>query len=139
MSGPRRGDPMVVREWLLYARADLDAARVLLTIGAPQADATAYHCQQSAEKALKAWIIHTGKQHPLTHSIRQLLDVIGRNIEWAKEITDSEVLSSFVISARYPGSGDPATVEDAADAIEIAAKVLSTVETALKNERVDLT
>ncbi|MFM9959308.1 MAG: HEPN domain-containing protein [Phycisphaerales bacterium] len=138
MSGPRKGDPKVVREWIAYSRADLHAARLLVAVGPQQADPAAYHCQQCAEKALKAWIIHTGKQHPLTHSIRQLLDVIGRNVAWTHEIADAEVLSSFVISARYPGSGDPATVEDAVEAVKIAANVLSAVETALKNERIDL-
>lgn len=138
MSGPRRGEPKLVREWMAYAAADLESARLLLPAGVRQADAVAYHSQQSAEKALKAWIIHTGRQHPLTHSIRQLLDVIGRGVPWIAQVESAEVLASYVVSARYPGAGDPATPEDAAEAIEIASQVFAVIKHALKQDGIDL-
>jgi HEPN domain-containing protein len=43
--------------WLAKARNDLEAARLLIHDEKRLLDIAAYHCQQAAEKALKAWLI----------------------------------------------------------------------------------
>jgi HEPN domain-containing protein len=59
----------LVRDWLTRASHDLQAARVLATADPPLLDAAIYHCQQAAEKAVKAWL--QSKDDPLrkTHDI----------------------------------------------------------------------
>lgn len=43
-----------IRQWLFKARNDLRSAVRLFTDDPPILDTAAYHCQQAAEKALKA-------------------------------------------------------------------------------------
>jgi HEPN domain-containing protein len=43
-----------IRQWLIKAEHDLRSARRLLGDTPPLLDTAAYHCQQTAEKALKA-------------------------------------------------------------------------------------
>lgn len=43
-----------IRQWLFKARHDLRSAKRLFTDEPPILDTAAYHCQQAAEKALKA-------------------------------------------------------------------------------------
>lgn len=46
-----------VRQWLLKADHDLRSARCLMSgDGEPLLDTAVYHCQQAAEKALKAYL-----------------------------------------------------------------------------------
>ncbi|MBV2185104.1 MAG: HEPN domain-containing protein [Rhizobium sp.] len=47
--------------WLAIARRDLDSAKRLLTGDPPYRDTAAYHCQQAAEKAIKATDASTGR------------------------------------------------------------------------------
>ncbi|HBQ65195.1 MAG TPA: hypothetical protein DD727_09850 [Clostridiales bacterium] len=42
----------IFREWLEYARKDLDAAKYLATMDPKPIEIICYHCQQSAEKVI---------------------------------------------------------------------------------------
>lgn len=42
--------------WLAKSRSDLATARLLILGHEPYLDTGCYHCQQAAEKALKAWL-----------------------------------------------------------------------------------
>ena len=44
----------LVRDWLTRASHDLRAARLLSSTEDPLLDIAIYHCQQAAEKAIKA-------------------------------------------------------------------------------------
>lgn len=44
-------------EWLQYAENDLDAARFLLGMKPLPAGIICFHCQQAAEKGLKAYLL----------------------------------------------------------------------------------
>lgn len=46
-----------IRQWLFKARHDLRSASRLFTDEPPILDTAAYHCQQAAEKALKAFLV----------------------------------------------------------------------------------
>ena len=49
-------------DWIKKSESDLSAAKVLFSNNSPILDICVYHCQQSAEKALKAFLIFkTGK------------------------------------------------------------------------------
>ena len=69
----------LAREWLAKADVDLSAARVLLDTGA-HADAVAFHAQQAAEKALKAFLVWNQVEFPKTHDIKRLL-VLCRSVD----------------------------------------------------------
>ena len=61
------------REWLGKAKDDLRAARRLLKPPPALSSAAAFHCQQAAEKALKAFLAWRDVPFRKTHD----LEVIG--------------------------------------------------------------
>jgi HEPN domain-containing protein len=60
------------RQWIDSAERDRDTVRIL--VGAPRQpyEIIAYHCQQCAEKYLKAMFIQFGRKPPFIHDLLQL-------------------------------------------------------------------
>ena len=50
-------DKIIVEEWLRFANNDLEAVRILSSHHPMQLEIICYHCQQAAEKALKAYLL----------------------------------------------------------------------------------
>jgi HEPN domain-containing protein len=70
----------------------------------PIRESVAFHCQQAAEKYLKAFLVWRGAEFPKTHSIGQLLDLLMPIApELAKLIEDADMLTPFGVEIRYPG------------------------------------
>ena len=117
-----------IRQWLLKARHDLRSAERLLTCDPPLLDTAVYHCQQTAEKALKAYLTLQDapfqKVHVLSVLIEQCME-FDRSFEDIRDIVD--VLTPYAIAFRYPGDvlePDPA---DADEAFRLAGLVLDFV------------
>lgn len=96
----------LLRQWLRKADGDLRAAERLAD--APEDfDAVAFHCQQAAEKYLKARIALTGEDPPRTHDLRRLLLALQRVETFtAPEETMADLLTPFGVAIRYPGDDD---------------------------------
>ncbi|WP_053335617.1 HEPN domain-containing protein [Salinispira pacifica] len=60
-------------KWLEYSANDLAAARTLYQSSKPSFEIIAYHCQQSAEKNLKAILIEHNLTVPRTHGLKIVL------------------------------------------------------------------
>lgn len=97
----------LVRAWLLKARRDLGAARSLASHRQPYLDVAVFHCQQAAEKALKAYLTHRdirfGKTHDLTILVQQALVV---DDAFASCFESAELLTPYAIAFRYPGDAE---------------------------------
>ncbi len=63
----------LARAWLAKARHDLENARLLILQEKRLLDIAAYHCQQAAEKALKAYLTAKDCVFPKTHILETLL------------------------------------------------------------------
>jgi HEPN domain-containing protein len=66
---------------------------------------TCFHCQQSAEKYLKALIQELGLVAPRTHNLEDLLNPLlthNPRLKTLRRILDS--LSRFAVVFRYPGA-----------------------------------
>jgi len=61
--------------WLKKASSDLAAASILIHGEQKHLDVGSYHCQQAAEKAIKAYLTARETLFPKTHSLEQLLDL----------------------------------------------------------------
>jgi HEPN domain-containing protein len=61
-----------IGEWLAIAEEDAAAARLCLASDEPLLGIAAYHCQQAAEKVLKAAVIVRGKPFRRTHDLDEL-------------------------------------------------------------------
>ena len=95
-----------VKEWLEFAKMDLDAAKHLNDTFYPKPlQIICYHCQQAAEKAVKALIIKTGCQGgmPKNHDISFLLGQIRNMIDVPDEYYDyADTLTPYGVAVRYP-------------------------------------
>jgi len=96
----------LVREWALKARHDLEAAHAVTDRPEPLFDIGSYHCQQAAEKAVKAYLALRDEPFPKTHDLVSLID---RASVHANEMSDWREslgpLTRYATNARYPGLG----------------------------------
>lgn len=94
-----------VKNWLDCAKRDLDVARHLNTAFYPKPlEIVCYHCQQAAEKAIKAVIISLGSPGglPKRHDLSFLLDQIHHMVRVDDEIYDcADALSPYGVASRY--------------------------------------
>lgn len=67
----------ILRLWLIRAYQDLSAALKLASEPDPMIAAGIFHCQQSAEKALKRFLILNDIEPEKTHNVRALAQQAG--------------------------------------------------------------
>jgi len=97
----------LVRDWLTRASHDLRSSRALASLEDPLLDTGIYHCQQAAEKAVKAWLQSIDHPFPKTHDIEELVErASGVNPDFRKFDKAASVLTPYVSAFRYPGGYD---------------------------------
>ena len=118
----------IFQEWLSFAETDLGVARPLYESYHPKPlEIICYHCQQSAEKAIKAVIIANGAQGgmPKLHDLSFLLNQIKNMAEIDERYYDyADTLTPYGVSVRYPSE---LALEDrhAVTAMEYASEFLT--------------
>jgi HEPN domain-containing protein len=112
-----------VAEWVSKAEGDfVTAGRELRARKAPNYDAVCFHCQQCAEKYLKAVLQANNKHIPKVHFLLELLALIMKfDSSYEMLRADLETLEDFSVRFRYPG--DFAEKDQAQSAYQ-AAKVV---------------
>jgi HEPN domain-containing protein len=107
-----------VTDWVEKAEADYQAARVLLRqrkVLLP--DNVCWCCQQSAEKFLKAFLVHHAVEYPRRHDLVLLCTIcIDIAPDFALVADAIATLDQFGTDIRYPGVS--AGVEDAQQALD---------------------
>lgn len=94
----------LARAWMIKSRSDLATARVLITGDEKHLDTGSYHCQQAAEKILKAWLTAQEVLFPKTHSLEELLALcIPSEAGFAHFRRHCEELTPLAHEFRYPG------------------------------------
>ena len=94
-----------VRAWLEYAEADRRSAHHAMQ-AADYRD-VAFHCQQAAEKALKALIVyHTTERPPYIHNLRELLSLLSDFAPPSPVVEAMLALNPHYRATRYPGVAD---------------------------------
>lgn len=104
-------------DWVKKAEADFLAALDLARRRSrPLHDMVCFHCQQCAEKYLKARLEEAGVYFPKTHELEKLLN-LALPIEplWSALRPAFNSLTSFAVEFRYPGN--EATKADAKKAV----------------------
>jgi HEPN domain-containing protein len=112
----------VAEEWLEKANRDLAAAR-LLAEHETLWEGACFHCQQAAEKALKAFLIAVSERLPRTHDLVVLTHLCGaKDPSFEKLIDSAELLNPFYAGTRYPNIGGLELTEEDVDRAVSAAK-----------------
>ncbi len=107
----RMPEPVLVAEWVRKAEGDFVAAEHLLRLRKnPQPAMVCYHCQQCAEKYLKAYLLRHNVPFERTHALEDLNKECAKVdgsfqfiIDWLK------LLSPYANETRYPGRAFSAT------------------------------
>jgi HEPN domain-containing protein len=89
-------------------RSDLRAAAALLATLPPEVGNALYHCQQAAEKAMKALLYWQDMLFHKTHELRELgQGGVNRDPALGPLFSGANALSEYVYLFRYPGVDDP--------------------------------
>lgn len=83
---------------------DLLSARKLARGKEPYFDTAIYHCQQSAEKVVKGWLVYHDISFEKTHDLR-LLVTLASEVEpkFTAWLDVAEQVSPYATAYRYPG------------------------------------
>jgi HEPN domain-containing protein len=93
----------LVKTWLIKARNDLGSANRLANGSETYYDTAIYHCQQAAEKALKAFLVHHDIEFEKIHNLNVLVDLcIEIDSEFNDYLDAAAILTPYATSYRYP-------------------------------------
>lgn len=102
-----------VQKWLIKSLSDLKSAKKLSLGDEDTLDTAVYHCQQSAEKALKAFLLFHEIEFPKTHDLRVLIKfALEIDSEFKNIIELGELLTPFATEYRYPDDNMNPTLDE---------------------------
>ncbi len=117
-----------VREWLSKARGDLAVVETLLKASPPHVAAALFHCQQAAEKSLKAFLTSHDLPFPKTHDLEQLgATCVSIDPDLGLVVDDIESLTPFAWRFRYPGAPDEPEFDEAVAAHRAAGELFGRI------------
>jgi HEPN domain-containing protein len=119
-------------DWLKKAEEDLESAKILFkestiynTIG--------FHCQQTVEKSLKAYLYAQKVAVKKSHDLVYLLTNCAKfSQDFFRFEDDCKILNTYYIPMRYPILEMSLSKRQAEQALEIADKLLNFVSTLLE-------
>jgi len=89
-------------QWIEKAEEDIVVINQLRSMDFPPKGAIGFHCQQAAEKFLKAFLLYHCKDIPKTHNIEYLLEQCKRIDPDFGSIASGN-LTDYGVEIRYPG------------------------------------
>jgi HEPN domain-containing protein len=125
-------DSFDVVKWIRFAQNDYEAATRESRHFRPPLEVVCYHCQQSAEKILKAYIIAKTGTRRKTHELEDLLgDCLPHSVDFESLRGCCKDLNPYIILARYPTDIDP-TEYHMQQALKDASQILEFTKAKLK-------
>ena len=123
------------REWIRFAENDIESAEVLSKIYKPKIEIACYLCHQSAEKALKAYLIFHNIEYKLIHNL-SILCSDCQEIDNTFSMLNKHcfTLNRFSNVARYPSPIQVGEIE-MKQGIKLANEVLNFVKEKINKEQ----
>ncbi len=110
-----------IKEWVDSADHDLGSAKLIFLHLPEYFDTIAFHCQQAAEKYLKAILIHREIEFVRSHNLIYLLDLLSQKTVITEDQYDKAILlNGFSVQIRYPDKTVYLTKEELETSITIA-------------------
>jgi len=126
----------IVGDWMYKADQDIRSAEALLAQDPPLLHPSCFHMQQAAEKYLKAYLARRQVEFPKTHSIRELLNLVGSvDSELSTSLLSASALTPYGVAVRYPGDIPEPTQQETEEALALARKVRDAVVSRLNELR----
>jgi len=112
-----------VLQWILKAKSDLASAEVLFE--RELYDTAVYHCQQSAEKALKAYLAWREQPVLKVHDLTMLVkECVLLDSSFSVLMSLTEILTPYATAFRYPGDVLCPDVADVEEALKLSKELL---------------
>ena len=123
----------IYTEWFEFAKRDLESAKFLMNMHPRPIEIICYHCEQSAEKYLKGYLIKAGNKIERTHDL-VLLNNKCKAIDKSFEIIEDECIElvPYGVQVMYPYQLD-VTDNDMISAINCAEKIENFVRDKIGN------
>jgi len=118
------GKKEILQQWLDKGNDDLRSAEYLSTMHNPTPDEIiCFHCQQSAEKYLKAFLFSNDIEPDKTHNLKDLLEMCKKyNTEFSTLLSEAFILNRYSVLPRYPNEIEISN-EDRKTALSYAKKI----------------
>jgi len=118
-------DKETVQEWLDKGNDDLRVAEYILTMHHPTPDEIiCFHCQQSAEKHLKSFLVLHDIEPPKIHNLKELMEMCEKqNKNFNTLLPQLIVLNKYSVLPRYPNELDITDVD-----VKVAISYAKTVQ-----------
>ncbi len=121
-----------IRLWLLKSRQDLAVAELLIEQQHPYLGIAVYHCQQSLEKGLKAYLTHHDVLFKKTHDLTVLVRLCMEFDERFESLLDAaEILTPYATQFRYPSDQVEPDKMEAEDALRLSSKAIAFIKEVL--------
>lgn len=114
----------LINNWVKKAEKDLLTAKHELSFPDAVTESICFHCQQAAEKFLKAYLVFLGIPFVKTHEIGELItrcEERDKAISVLKEEADK--LTDYAVNIRYPEETFEPPLLEAREAFEVAKKI----------------
>jgi len=134
MPRPKAGATKLVRQWLAIAEEDLLLARHAMSTmkSSVPFGLIAYHSQQAAEKAIKAYLVYLDIDFPYTHDLTVLLKLCPEGSGLYERLFGVRALSLYGVKARYPQDRPKVDRKQAMQAVALAELAFVQVKAALQ-------
>jgi HEPN domain-containing protein len=120
------------RQMLAMARRDLKALGGMMDAEIFAYEIFGFHAQQTAEKALKAWITALGGSYGFTHDLGLLLDSLNKLGADCTIFSDLPDLTIFAVHFRYDDAGDECGFPEREELLENVTRLVTHVELIIK-------
>jgi HEPN domain-containing protein len=125
----------LVRHWLTIALDDLASARKLASEPDAHLNTAVFHCQQAAEKAVKAFLVFCDQPFEKIHDIAKLMNqAAGMEPRLQTLLSRVAPLTRYVAQFRYPSVEIAASEEEFEEALQAAQQLFNFVLSLLPKE-----
>ena len=115
----------LAKDWFKKGDNDLKNAKVVIEAEEPPTDTICFHCQQTAEKYLKGFLVYHNSEFKKEHDLDYLLDLcyqIDTSFDSLRDMAEN--LTPYAIESRYPTDFFyEYPVEETREAIKIAEQI----------------
>ncbi|MGC8553784.1 MAG: HEPN domain-containing protein [Phycisphaerae bacterium] len=121
---------IILREWIHKAEGDITNASHTLKLGQHcPTETVVFHAQQCVEKYIKAALTFHHIACPKVHDIEHLVRLLPAGLlDWFS-VKEQRTLTSYAVTARYPGDFEPISLAEARAAVKLARRVRAELRT----------
>ena len=116
-------DDLIIK-WVNIVDRDLMAAEQGLKVYPVLSEIVCFHCQQSAEKYLKAYLVKHQVEFQKTHNIMSLINLCSTvDSVFKDKLLYADLLTDYAVEIRYPDEWYEPTIEETKEAYRVACEV----------------